>query len=193
MHADGFGLYDRAMKERRFAVAAGALAAAGAIVVLACGENATTSYGNPSGLSHANLPGEAGISALVCDAGALEGGAAPTDGGCAVSWSADIAPKMAAAGAWKCASGGKCHGAQQAPLLDAATPAALYASLQAATVNGNPYPYLNPDSGDPTQSSIECNLAQACGNGMPLAPGTPLTPGELCAIDTWVRCGAPQN
>jgi hypothetical protein len=159
------------------------------LAMSACSEVPPTNYGNPTGLRHDNLPGEAGFETLICEGGVEAG----TGGACGVSWATDIFPNMTDQGPWKCASAGKCHGGGQAPTIDQTTPQSAYTSLQGYMIAGNPYPYINPDSGDPTQSTIECNLAQACGSGMPEAPGTPLTGDQLCKIDVWVRCGAPNN
>jgi hypothetical protein len=169
------------------AIAAGSLA-----IVAACSEPPGTDYANPSGLRRDNLPGEAGAAPLVCggDAGA---DAASAGGPCAVSWSKDIFPSMAADGAWKCASAGKCHGGAQAPQINASSADTAYESLRGYMISGSPYPYINPDASDPSQSTIECNLHQSCGSPMPIAPGTPLTDTELCKLDVWVRCGAPKN
>src|SRR5262245_24786363 len=68
----------------------------------------TTQYGDPAGLRRDNLPGEGGAETVVCEAGPSGDG-----GACAVSFSKDIFPNMTANGAWKCASGNTCHGAQQ--------------------------------------------------------------------------------
>lgn len=75
-----------------------------------------------------------------------------------------------------------------------ADPAATYAHLAAYGVNG--LRYLVPGNLNPAASSIECNLGivqPACGLlAMPQPPGV-LSSADRQAIDTWVRCGAPQN
>jgi hypothetical protein len=174
---------------------AAAVVVAGMALVAACTDPPGTEYGNPSGLRHENLPGEAGAQALTCGGdGGDEGGTGTTGtpGACVVSWSKDIYPNIKADGAWACAST-KCHGGSQAPKIDATTPQTAYDSLKSYMMGGNPFPYVNPGSADPSQSTILCNLQGTCGNRMPIAPGTPLTPEELCKVDAWVRCSAPSN
>src|SRR5262249_4945388 len=102
-------------------------------------------------------------------------------------------PSMTANGAWKCASGGKCHGAQQAPTIDAATLQTVIDSLKAYIIPGSARPYINQGVKDPTQSTFECNVTGQCGSGMPISPGEALTPEEVCKIDAWLRAGAPSN
>jgi hypothetical protein len=165
------------------------LAACATIAVLAScvSDVGVTQYGDPGALRRDNLPGEGGTEAVVCDGGV------PETGPCPVSFGKDIYPNMTANGIWKCASGGKCHGAQQAPTIDASTPQAVIDSLKAYQISGNQHPYINEGSRDPTQSTFECNMTGECGSGMPLDPGVPLTPAEVCKIDAWLRCGAPSN
>jgi hypothetical protein len=176
------------------------LSAGGVATVIACSDVGTTTYGDPSGLRSANLPGEGGTEAVICggDGGAEGGGGGGGGGGgaCAVSFKTDIYPNMIAAGAWKCASTGKCHGGGQAPPIDGTSPQTVYDSLKVYSikVGNNTVPYINADGGkDPSAHSFECNVTGQCGSGMPIAPGTPLTTDQVCRIDAWLRCGAPNN
>jgi hypothetical protein len=54
-------------------------------------------------------------------------------------------------------------------------------------------PYINPCSTDPTKASLECNLAATgtCGSKMPL--GGNADPALVTKIDTWLKCGSPNN
>ncbi len=172
------------------------LSAGGVATLVACSDVGTTTYGDPSGLRSQNLPGEGGTEAVVCGDGGSGDGGGGGAGGCAISFKADIYPKMTATGPWKCASTGKCHGGGQAPAIDGTTPQTVIDSLKgyAIKVGGNPVPYINVDGGkDPTSSSFVCNVTGQCGQGMPIAPGTALTTDEVCRIDAWLRCGAPNN
>jgi hypothetical protein len=149
-----------------------------------------TQYGDWNALRHDNIPGEGGVGIpVVCD-----GGPAPANA-CPVSFSKAIYPKMKADGAWKCASTGTCHGAQQAPKIDTTTAQSVIDGLKGYMISGNPHPYINVGNNDPTQSTFVCNITTTnqCGNPMPQSPGTPLTPDEICQIDQWIRCGAPSN
>jgi len=166
-----------------------------AAVAVACSERAGTLYGQPSGLRSSNLPGEGGSEPVICGASVdigVDGGPVVDDAGgaCAVSFARDIYPHVTGEGAWRCAGDGRCHGAAQPPLLDAGTPASAYAGLRAMSVGGVPYLV---DSGDPKGSSFLCNVSGGCGSPMPIAPGRGLTPGEICRIEAWLRCGAPNN
>jgi hypothetical protein len=158
------------------------------VVLVSCVPDVgVTQYGDPNALRR-DFPGEAGTEAVTCDGGTLAMGDP-----CPVSFKTDIYPKMTANGIWKCASGNTCHGAQQAPKIDASTPQAVVDSLKTYQISGNPHPYINVGSNDPTQSTFECNVTGGCGAGMPQNPGAPLTPDEVCKIDMWLRCGAPTN
>lgn len=179
--------------------ALGAGAAVSLVLVAACSSVPETNFGNPSGLSRDRIPGEGGIEALVCTGagtgtdGGGGGGGGGDGGACGVSFARDIFPNMKAEGAWKCADG-KCHGGTQAPKIDISSGATAYTSLKDWMIPGSATPYINTDAGgDPTKSTIECNLLSQCGQGMPESPGRALTHDEICVIDAWLRCGAPNN
>ncbi len=131
------------------------------------------------------------------------GGTIVDGGPCAVSFSAQIFPKMQSGGSLNC--GGTlngCHGSAtaSAPKFDtsvAQTAAGYYAVLAnyAQTDNGKK-PYVNPCSIDPAQSDFVCNTLAAgatgeCGSSMPLA--TPAAAADQALIAQWVACGAPNN
>jgi hypothetical protein len=174
---------------------AAALGLAGCLaigIIAACVPDVgTTNYGDPNGLRRDTLPGEGGTEAVACDGGG--GGGGEGGGPCAVSFAKDIYPNMVANGAWKCASTGTCHGAQQTPLIDASTPAAVIDSLKDYMISGDPHPYIAQGKTDPNASAFECNVTGVCGSAMPQSPGVPLSPAEVCKIDAWLRCGAPSN
>ena len=171
------------------------VSAGGVVALFACSDVGTTTYGDPTGLRAENLPGEGGTEAVVCgDGGTSEGGGGA--GACAISFKTDIYPNMTAAGPWKCASTGKCHGGGQAPAIDGTSPQTVLDSLKnySIKVGANPVPYITQDGGkDPTGSAFECNVTGQCGQGMPIAPGISLTADQVCRIDAWLRCGAPNN
>lgn len=151
--------------------------------LLSCSAPAEIPFGNPNGLDRKNIPGEGGVEALVCGAG--EGGV--RDGGCP-SFSQTLYPYFVANGSWKCADP-TCHGGRSDPKMDASTPGACYESLKAMTVQG--LPYLTPADGG--QSSLICNLQGTCGSKMPKPPGKDPTQDELCLVQAWIACGAPNN
>lgn len=171
-----------------------------ALLLAACSQPPETNYGNPAGLRRDNLPGDAGSSEVtpsncptpVTGAGSGDGG---SEGGatCAVSWANDIFPNMKPDGPWKCTTQTTCHGGVQAPVIDGTSGSTAYLSLKDYKIPGRTTPYINAGSTDPTQSSMDCNLQGKCGNSMPLAPGRVLTHDEICLLETWLACGAPNN
>ncbi len=172
---------------RRYLLAAGAiaLALAGVRGVVACSEIQPTTFGNPNTLDRKNLPGEGGIEQLVCGA---DSGADSFDGGCP-SFATDIYPLMAAAGTWRCADK-TCHGGASAPTIDGANAANCLASLQKIKVGNTPY-VLSDGGKDPNVQSLLCNLQGTCGSKMPKPPGLDPSNGDLCKVEAWLKCGAP--
>jgi hypothetical protein len=72
--------------------------------------------------------------------------------------------------------------------------AGTYTTLSTYAVNG--IKYIVAGDTNPAHSSIECNLGittPSCGLlAMPQTPGV-LSAADRQTIDTWVRCGMPQN
>lgn len=170
------------------------LLCASAAIVVGCNLETDTKYGNPSGLSHTNLPsptvGEGGSGS---DGGALCNGAGPIDGGtCQVKFSTDIWPMMSATGKWGCADGA-CHGGTALnPFIN--DPSSAYANLTAYKIGGKPY--VNPCTLDVDASSFTCNLQGSCGTqAMPIPGGTRTAaqPGDIGKVVQWQQCGAPFN
>lgn len=155
-----------------------------------------TSFGDPTGLRSQNIPGEGGVVITgACEAGLpadiLDSGRDAEPGACKVSFANNLYPRFLADGGWKC-SAPACHGGAQAPPFDAATPDTVLSALRAYNLEGKAY--LAPASdggGDPIKSSLYCNLSRSCGVAMPPSPPLPNT--EVCALETWLRCGAPDN
>lgn len=162
------------------------LALAGLGALAACSEITPTTFGNPNTLDRKNLPGEGGVEALVCTGS--EGGAAGGDGGCP-SFATDIYPYFNAAGTWRCADQA-CHGGTTDPPVAGANAAACLASLKQISVKNVPY-VLSDGGTDPNASSLLCNLQGTCGSKMPKPPGVDPTQADLCKIEAWLKCGAP--
>jgi hypothetical protein len=168
-------------------------------VTVACSGPAGTPYGNPNTLDRKNIPGEGGVEPLTCTLSA-DAGLKDAGGGCGVSFAADIYPYFADAGG--CAQRA-CHGAgsKNPPAIDVSTPAALYASLKTATAANLPYlPSGAADAAAPMGdggggggTSLVCNLRGQCGRKMPEGTGKDPSPDDLCRMQTWVNCGAPNN
>ena len=171
------------------------------------------SYGPPGGLSGKSLPqptqsspGPAGSpeggtvadagGSRARDAGSTDGAMAIDSGACSVSWSTQLFPNMTATGRWKCGDS-TCHGGFQSPKVTA-DPRTTYAAFTAFTMTppAPAIPFVLSGATDPSQSGIECNLGStACGAQMPLtqAGAQPLTRADVTMLDTWVKCGAPEN
>ena len=169
---------------------------AAALLVVACSSDQPVTYGSPGNLNEAKLPGEAGVAPLSCDGGITGDDAAGDDGGaCAVSWTKDLYPKMTATGmgAWGCATA-NCHAvAGNGPVIDPKDPVKALKSLEAYRLMSKPgTPYVST-SKDPSQSTMECNVSGGCSPAMPQAPFVPLSDADRCALDAWLRCGAPGN
>jgi hypothetical protein len=170
------------------------------------------SYGPPGGLSGKSLPqptqsspgpaaspeggSVADAGSRSRDAGSTDGAAAIDSGACPVSWSTQLFPNMTATGRWKCGDS-TCHGGFQSPKVTA-DPRTTYAAFAAFTMTppAPAIPFVLSGGIDPGQSGIECNLGStACGAQMPLtqAGAQPLTKADVTMLDTWVKCGAPEN
>ncbi len=175
---------------------------AGAGVFAACGGEVDTQYGPPGGLRGAHLPDPTGTGTGTTPP--ADGGAPPSDGGmggdvvamnCMVSFKTQVFPMMQTAGTWKCSSS-TCHGGATPPAISPTDATAAYNSLKAYIINGKAY--FNSASMDPLQSTFECNLKGTCGAGQMPIPGGAVgavaaTTAELTTVDTWVKCGAPNN
>jgi hypothetical protein len=156
-------------------------------------------YGPPGGLAGKSLPPPTlwTSGAQDSDGGEATDAAPPGDGDtCSVSWSGQIFAAMSASGRWKCGDS-SCHGGLQSPRISSDA-RATYQALAAFTMPppSRAVPFLSPGSTDPSQSGIECNLSgSTCGVQMPLtqAGAQPPTQEDLAMIDTWVKCGAPEN
>jgi hypothetical protein len=110
-----------------------------------------------------------------------------------VSWASDVYPLLQASGHGQCASS-QCHGGGSSPVIADSDPVGAYTTLTTFMLNGGLY--IAPGDPNPADSMIECNLSvtqPACGAlPMPAAPGA-VTATDKQTIDTWIRCGSPQN
>ncbi len=143
-------------------------------------------------------PPPAGTGAMVDASPVVDAGPAPAVDAspCAVSWSTQIFVSMTATGKWKCGDS-SCHGGFQSPKVTT-DPRATYAAFAAFTMTppAPAIPFVLAGSTTPGQSGIECNLSSAaCGAEMPLTQtgAHALTASDVTTLDTWVRCGAPNN
>jgi hypothetical protein len=161
-------------------------------------------YGGPNALAGQRPPG-------VTSDVASEGGA-PTDtpgskpvcvaaggslvdgGACTVSFSKDI---LSAFGIANCGTT-NCHGGatpRNEPGIEPSDPTTTWTKLQAFTISTG-LPYINPCTIDDTKSSMGCNMiaegqAGACGVHMP--SGAQLPADAITKINTWLKCGSPNN
>ena len=157
-------------------------------------------YGNPNALAGQRQPGPS--SEVTIDGGGSSGGAGQTpacvtaggtlvDGGaCAVSFKTILAAFKTA----NC-SLASCHGTAtppNEPRIDPDDPNGMWAEFSTFKLS-NGTVYINPCSTDSAQSSIGCNVnaAATCGSLMPAGVGLPAN--VVTDIDTWLKCGAPNN
>lgn len=162
----------------------------GAFGFAGCSDNGVH-YGPPDGLTGKLIPEPTFAKGGAPDAGP------PIDAGpCSVSWSSQIFPSMMSTGKWKCAQS-SCHGGLQAPKMSD-DPGTSYASLVSYVLPAPApaLPYLLPGETNPAKSGIECNLSgTTCDSRMPLTQNgaTILDANDIATLDTWVKCGAPDN
>jgi hypothetical protein len=161
-------------------------------------------YGGPNALAGQRQPGatvdveaEGGATdpaAIGSKPKCVTSGGMQVDGGtCAVSFAKDVLNIYGTAGC----SAVTCHGGAtplNAPRIEPSDGPGMWQEFQAFTLS-NGKPYINPCSADPTQSTISCNLAAGpptlCGTHMP--QGGQITPADITKIETWLKCGAPNN
>jgi hypothetical protein len=202
------------MRSVPWSVRVAALASLGSVVaLLACTTDYQTglddpAFGAPNALAGQKQPGSS--TEQTTGKGSGEGGASSSGGtqaacvaaggtlladagACAVSFKTDVLGAFGKSTP-QC-SLPSCHGGaspQYPPRIDPGDPASMYPELAAFKLS-NGKPYLNPCSTDPAASSLECNLAAAGGCGTHMPQGGQLAAEDLTKIDTWVKCGAPNN
>lgn len=184
---------------------------AGGAAPAACGGETETTFGPPDGLVGRTAPpptssatttatststgttppaGEGGSPPPEDDAGTTEDGGT---GSCAVSWTTDVFPLLESTGSGSCGSAA-CHanGGQQPNVLDG-NATGTYNALKGYTLLDN-VGYIVPGNTNPADSAMDCNLVTStCGAvAMPQAPGA-LSQAQKTTIDTWIKCGAPEN
>jgi hypothetical protein len=194
--------------KRRAAHVAAALAivSGGAVAILvAC----TTDYqmgledprfGAPNALAGQKQPGPSSDNAV--GEGGTVGGSGPAcvtaggkvlDGGaCTVSFRTDI---LAAFGAANCQTAGTCHGGAtppNQPRIDPGDGPGMWNEFAAFKLS-NGKPYINPCSQDPAQASIACNVNATTPCGAVMPPGVGLPADVVTKIETWLKCGSPNN
>jgi hypothetical protein len=189
---------------------AGACFCVGVLVVAACTTDyqqgkGDPSFGGPNALAGQRPPGA--TSDVTDDAGTgtsgavgstpkcvVAGGAVVDAGVCAVSFKTDI---LGAFGLANCATA-NCHGGavpRNEPRIEPSDGPAMWQEFQAFTLSTGK-PYINPCSIDDTTSTIGCNLIAegqpgACGVHMP--SGAQLPADAVTKINTWLKCGSPNN
>lgn len=155
------------------------------------------SFGGPNALAGQKQPGptseianDDGTSARIPEC--VKAGGALVDGGaCAVSFKTILAAFKAA----NCQTAGACHGGAtppNQPRIDPDDPNGMWIEFASFKVSSGTV-YINPCSTDPAQSTIGCNVdpRATCGALMPAGVGLPAN--VVADIDTWLKCGAPNN
>jgi hypothetical protein len=157
-------------------------------------------YGAPNALAGQKQPGPTSEATAerkgtnTKDPVCVQTGGTLVDGGaCNVSFKNDIIPALSAA---NCALSGSCHGGESPlfpPRIDIAKPDITWTEFSVYKLSNGGTPYINPCSTDPTKSSFACNVnpTGTCGKLMPAGTGLPAD--VVTKIETWLRCGSPQN
>lgn len=118
------------------------------------------------------------------------------DANCAVKFSTDIWPKLKNDGAWRCSTTG-CHVSAIPPnvVVPMDSAGGTFEVLRAMKTKGTQNPYVNPCSKDPAASAFLANLKGELGTKMPVATTgvTPPAAADLAQVETWLKCGAPNN
>jgi hypothetical protein len=177
------------------------LAAMAIASIAAClPEQERTNYGPPESLGTRQFPTPQG-GGDATDAGGgpststLCGGKGPVATTCdGASWKKDIFGAMlSATGTMKCGSSTGCHAAGgNTPTISGTDSDAAYASLAGYKLSNKPYIDVC-NTNNPDTSAIHGNLSGAIPTQMPLSPGVTATADQLTTIDTWLKCGAPNN
>jgi len=159
-------------------------------------------YGGPNALAGQRPPGV--TSEVASEGGAgndtpggkpacvAAGGMLVDAGTCAVSFSKDI---LNAFGVANCGTP-NCHGGatpRNEPGVEPSDPATTWQRLQAFTISTGK-PYINPCSTDDSKAAMGCNMIAdpgACGVHMP--SGAQLPADVITKINTWLKCGSPNN
>jgi hypothetical protein len=120
------------------------------------------------------------------------GGTLVDAGPCTVSFKTDILGAFQAA---NCQTAGSCHGGASPPnqpRIDPADGPGMWAEFANFKLR-NGVVYINPCSTDPTKSTIACNSNSAAPCGAVMPPGVGLAPDIVTKIETWLKCGSPNN
>ncbi len=193
------------MRVRTFLAAACLLSAVVALVA-ACTTDyqlgkGDPAYGGPNALAGQRPPGvtsevasEAGTDPAAASKPACvaAGGALVDAGACTVSFSKDI---LSAFGVANCGTT-NCHGGttpRNEPSIEPSDPVTTWTKLQAFTISTG-LPYINPCSTDDKKAAMGCNMIAdpgACGVHMP--SGAQLPAAAIEKINTWLKCGSPNN
>ena len=158
-------------------------------------------YGNANALAGQRQPGP--TSEVVTDGGGGGGGGGAStpecvkrgetlvDGGaCAVSFKTILAAFKAA----NCQTA-SCHGTAtppNEPRIDPDDPTGMWEEFAGFKLS-NGTDYINPCSTDPAKSTIGCNVNAATPCGAVMPPGVGLPGNVVADIETWLKCGAPNN
>jgi hypothetical protein len=122
------------------------------------------------------------------------GGMQVDSGTCTVSFAKDVLAEFGKAG---CADA-NCHGGatpRNEPRIEPSDGPAMWLEFQAFTISDGKS-YIDPCTIDDKKMAMGCNLyaagqAGACGVHMP-STGQ-LAPDVVTKIETWLKCGAPNN
>jgi hypothetical protein len=157
-------------------------------------------YGAPNAFDGRRQPGT--TSETVSDGGGAagspgcvqNGGTLVDAGTCAISFKNNI---LAAFKQANCQMIGACHGGASpasSPRINPDDPTGTWTEFTTFKLsNSNGKPYINPCSVSAADSTMACNVntAATCGTLMP--PGAGLPANIVADIETWLKCGSPNN
>lgn len=154
--------------------------------------NALVGTKQPGPTSEQMTKGAGTGSGAAAQPACVQAGAQLVDGGtCAVSFKTILAAFKTAS----CQTAGSCHGGANPPNQPRIEPddPTIWSEFAAFKLSNGKL-YINPCSTDPTQSTIGCNVNKAapCGSQL-MPPGVGLPANVVTDIDTWLKCGAPNN
>lgn len=162
-------------------------------------------YGVPNALAGQQQPGPTSDNASSGGdgGGSSSGGTKPAcvtgggqliDGGpCTVSFAKDVLPALGAA--TPACTLPSCHGGlnpPNPPRIEPSDAKGMYDVFVAFKISTG-VPYINPCSTEVAKAGLACNLYQngACGTHMP--QGGQMAQDQITKIETWLKCGSPNN
>jgi hypothetical protein len=113
-----------------------------------------------------------------------------SDGGaCPVSFKTDLMPIFKA----NSCTLTSCHNGTYGPKMTDGQPEETWANLAAKVNSTLNKPYIKPCVTDPAASYIVDNLKRTPQGGQAMPQSTNMSDPDIAKVETWVKCGAPNN